>query len=267
VIRQEPNLRRDSLAYLTGAGSDCNRPTDLGQKFDPAGNVLPYAGNTFICHIPQKSPAHAALTDASLALQAGSVAGTFSYLPPSSFHMTVFEGVCDVDRNGDTDRWPVGIRREASVPEVSRSFENACRTLVLAKEQHIRPTGIFGGFSVAISGLTPLAEASLRHIRRLLRDATGISRADFKTYDFHITLAYPLRWLTGGEAVAVVDLSDRVFTRLLEQVPHITLGPVEFCSFDDMHAFSPLVVLDRQSGTKLRGSAEKPSQNRFPQCG
>ena len=125
----------------------------------------------------------------------------------------------------------------------------------------------FGGCSVAISGRTPLAEASLRHTRRLLRDVTGIHRADFKTYDFHITLAYPLRWLTEGEAVAVVDLSDRVFTRLSEQVAHITLGPVEFCTFDHMHAFSPLVVLDGHSGTKLRGAAEKLSQNRCPQSG
>jgi hypothetical protein len=61
MIRQEPNLRRDSLAYLTGAGSDCDRPLAVGRKFDAAGGILPYAGNTFICHVSQKSPAHAAL--------------------------------------------------------------------------------------------------------------------------------------------------------------------------------------------------------------
>jgi hypothetical protein len=264
VICQGSGLRRDSLSYLTGAESKADRPLDVGRKFDVAGAVLPFAGNTFICHVPQNSPAHAALTGASLALQAGSVGGAFRYLPPSSFHMTVFEGVCDVDRNADTDRWPVGIRRDASVPEVSHSFEKACRTLVLAKEQRIRPTGIFGGCSVAISGRTPLAEASLRHTRRLLRNVTGIHRTDFKTYDFHITLAYPLRWLTEGEAVAVVDLSDRVFTRLSEQIAHITLGPVEFCTFDHMHAFFPLVVLDGQSGTKLRGCAQKSVTEPLP---
>ncbi len=267
MIHEEPGLRRDSLAYLTGAGSEGRRPSAVGQKFDTAGDVLPYAGNTFICHVPHASPAHDALTEASLALQAGPVAGAFSYLPPSSFHMTVFEGVCDADRNGDTDRWPVGISRDASVPEISHGFETACQTLVLPKAQHIRPTGIFGGFSVAISGETPEAEESLRRTRRLLRDATGIQRADFEAYDFHITLSYPLRWLTEGEAMAVVDLSDRVLTRLLEQVPHITLGPVEFCTFDDMHAFSPLVVLDRQAGTKLRGAVEKSSRNRCPTSG
>ena len=84
MIQQEPSLRYHSQAYLTEAGADRDRPPAVGQKFDTVGGALPYAGNTFICHVRQASNARPALTEASLALQAGPVAGAFSYLPPSS---------------------------------------------------------------------------------------------------------------------------------------------------------------------------------------
>ncbi len=238
--------RAKSIACLTGAGSDQTFPANVGRKFDAEGAVLPFSGNTFLCHVPQGSAAHAALSEASLALQAGRVASAFSFLPPSSFHMTVFEGVCDADRNGDTDRWPTCIRRDAPLAQINQTFQTASGFVSLPTRQNVRPMGLFVGFSVALSGRSPLAEASLRRTRRVLRDVSGIYKKDFNDYDFHITLAYPLRWLTLAEANAVMDHADRVFDRLVMQAPCISLGPVEFCTFENMHAFSPQFVFDSQ---------------------
>ncbi len=53
------------------------------------------------------------------------------------------------------------------------------------------------------------------------------------------------------EAVAVQDLSAAVFAQLAEAVPVVALGPVEFCTFADMHAFQPLQLLD--GGTSAAG--------------
>jgi hypothetical protein len=142
---------------------------DVGRKFDASGAALPFAGNSFVCHVPPGSVAQAALTKASLALQAGPVAEAFRFLPPSRFYMTVFEGVCDADRNGDADRWPSGIRRDAPLNEINQAFQNDCVAVRLPAQQMVRPTGIFGGFSVSLCGKSPLAAASLRHTRRLLR--------------------------------------------------------------------------------------------------
>ncbi|NJS40077.1 MAG: DUF1868 domain-containing protein [Rhodobacteraceae bacterium] len=64
-------LRAMSLARMTGAGMTTALPECVGQKFDAMGRVLPFPGNTFLCHIPPDGPAHAALTAASAALQAG----------------------------------------------------------------------------------------------------------------------------------------------------------------------------------------------------
>ncbi len=238
MIRQGAALRAAGRDYLTGAGQQAARPGAVGQKFDPAGRVLPFAGNTFLCHIAPASEAHAALTEASLALQQGPFAQAFSFLPPSSFHMTVFEGVCDAHLDGD--RWPAGMATDTPLDKVTDAFGAAAARLALPQSQTIQPTGIFAGFSVAVSGADAGAEASLRQTRQALRDATGIRRADFDSYDFHITLGYLLRWLTPDQAEAVLDLSQVVFARLLARAPVITLGPVEFCRFDDMHAF-PLI--------------------------
>lgn len=235
-------LRAASIDRLTGAGMTTPRPEAVGRKFDPEGRVLPYPGNTFLCHVPLQSPAHAALTKASAAPQAGSLAAAFSFLPPSSFHMTVFEGVTDLERQDG--RWPEGVAIEETLAKVTARFATAIDGLTLPVAQSLRPVAILGGGSVALTGAAPEAEAALRQSRDRLRAATGIRRANFDSYGFHITLAYALRWLTRAEAEAVQDLSDAVFARLVSAVPVIDLGPVEFCSFADMHAFQPLQLLD-----------------------
>lgn len=236
-----PEMRARGLAYLTGRLEAGARPAAVGQKFDAQGGVLRYPGNTFICHIPPESTAHRALVEASAALQAGPVAGAFAFLPPSSLHMTVFEGVTGAAR--DDGRWPADIAVEETVEAVTEAFSARVGQMELPGRQMIRPTGIFGGFSVRVEGATPEAEASLRASREALSRVTGIRRPDFESYGFHITLAYLLRWLREEEAEAVLDLSDQVFARLVERAPTIALGPVEFCTFDDMHAFRPVRII------------------------
>lgn len=235
-------LRAASLALLTGAGQSEPHPRAVGQKFDASGRVLPFPGNTFLCHIPADGAAHAALCQASLALQAGPLADAFSFLPPSSFHMTVFEGVTDADRSDE--RWPEAMPSDAKLQAVTDRFAAATSGLALPRAQVVRPVAILGGGSVAVTGLTAKDEASLRLSRQHLRDATGIKRRNFASYGFHVTLAYPLRWLTADEAEAVTDLSEQALGPLCEAAPMIPLGPIEFCVFADMHAFHPLQMLD-----------------------
>lgn len=241
MTRDLAMLRADSIAVLTGVGQTVPRPAAVGQKFDASGGVLRFPGNTFICHIPRDGEADAALCEASLALQAGPLAGAFSFLPPSSFHMTVFEGVTDAHRRDA--RWPEGLAPDTGLSEVTARFSTAAAELALPAKQRIRPLGIFGGFSVAVCGASPKDGASLRDTRLLLREATAIRRPDFASYDFHITLAYPLRWLTADEAEAVMDLSERIFATLHNRAPRIGLGAVEFCVFEDMHAFHRVRLL------------------------
>lgn len=226
------------LDYLTGAVTGGAAPAAVGQKFTPEGAVMPHAGNTFICHIPP-GPAQDALAETAARLRAAAPAGAYAFLPPASYHMTVFEGVTDRDRTGG--RWPEDLDPALPVEAVTRAFLPRLAGLDLPRTARIRPTGLFAGTTVQVTGATEADEAALRTARQTLRAATGIRRPDFADYRFHITLAYLLRWLTPAEAAAMAALSARLAEDLAALQPEIVLGGIEFCTFADMHAF-PLVA-------------------------
>lgn len=225
-------------AYLTGALTGGPRPVAVGRKFAPDGGVLPTAGNTMICHIDPGSEAHAALVAAQAMLRTGPCAGAFAFLPPASFHMTVFEGVIDTHRT--PGHWPADRPVDAPVDAVTTDFLGRVPGVALPPGFDIRPDAVFGGFSVRVSGATVADAAALRGARDSLAQALGLRRADHHAYGFHITLGYLLRWLTPAEASAVIALSHATHRALAARAPVIRLGAVEFCTFADMHRFDCL---------------------------
>lgn len=231
-----------AFAYLTGALTGGDRPDAVGRKFAPDGQPLTCRGNTTICHVDQTSDAFAALVAAQDRLRAGPLADGFTFLPPESFHMTIFEGVIEYVRS--PDRWPGHLPLDATVDSVTEDFAPRLRKIGLAQQLSARPTHIFGGFSVRMTGSDAEEEAVLRKTRDQLQTATNLVRPDHGAYGFHITLGYNLRWFTPDEAEAIIALSDEVGADLSARVPHITLGPVEFCTFDTMHHFETLHLID-----------------------
>ncbi|MCC5975208.1 MAG: DUF1868 domain-containing protein [Rubellimicrobium sp.] len=230
--------RARALDWMTGRLDAGALPVSVGSKFSATGEVLSYRGNTFICHIDPASEAFDALTEAQAALRAGLPAGAYTFMPPPSFHMTVFGGICDACR---TDaRWPEGTDPDTPVDAVTDRWLAKAQALSLPQSVTIAPLGIFGGFCVLVDGAAEADRTTLWSVRNTLREATGIRRPDFDTYRFHITLAYNTRWLTAAEARAAQDLSDHVHERLRHRAAIIALGPVEFCAFDDMHRFRTL---------------------------
>lgn len=225
-------MKKAARDYLTGALSGTTEPGHLGQKFTRQGEVLTCLGNTWIYHIDVDTPAHDALCAAQSMLRSGPFAASFAFLPTDSFHMTLFEGIIETGRS--EPGWPQGIARTADLSEVTQTLLAATRSIALPQRVKVRPTGILGGFSVVIDGGSD--ERRFRDARRALRDATGIHRSDFDDYDFHVTLAYPLRWFTPQEADSLIDLADRAAELL---VP-IALPEVTFCTFADMHVFTPI---------------------------
>lgn len=221
--------------YLTGALTGGPAPGAVGLKFTPDGQPLTCRGNTTICHVDPRTKPFAALVDAQDQLKAGPLADGFTFLPPESFHMTIFEGVIDYART--SDRWPGHLSNEASVDSVTTDFADRLQDIGLARTVIARPTGIFGAFSVRLSGADQSEEARLRLTRDQLQAATNLVRPDHDAYEFHITLAYNLRWFAPEEARSIIALSDKVGTELVERVPRIVLGPVEFCTFETMHRF------------------------------
>ena len=244
--------RPDPVATLTG--SFCDRPfpkaictPGCGGKFDTRGNVLPWPGNTFLCHIDRMSAAFRALVDVQDRVRSSEFGRYFTYLPPESFHVTVFQGWSPFLKEDGI--WPEGLGRDVTRDEMTSILRSQVSGLILPQGYRIRSDGLFALHSLTVRGADNWQERSLRYTRNVLRDATRICPKDFDGYVFHISLGYQLRWV--GECLArdMVAFSDELGRDFEATVPEIQLGPCELCSFDTMHHFEPVRLL---SGPRTR---------------
>ena len=79
-------------------------PKGIPHKFDPDGNVQPFPGNTIICHLSPSSEIYASVQVLYQKLKEHPLSHLYTMLPPSSWHMTVFEGALT-----STARQPIGL--------------------------------------------------------------------------------------------------------------------------------------------------------------
>ena len=110
--------REDTLRYLSGQKADLEYPKGItmpgqGGKFDPSGNVMHHPGNTFVCHVDQKSDFFVSLCTLQDGLKKSPLAGNYTFLPQNSFHMTIFCGISGSPLG--VDGWPREISSSANL--------------------------------------------------------------------------------------------------------------------------------------------------------
>lgn len=235
----------NSAVRQTGQRSR-SAPPDVGRKFFADGRVMPFAGNTIICHLPQQgdgaAPFHA-LLDIYRALPAHAFARKITTLPPSSYHMTVFGGANDKERQPGL--WPSFVPLDTPIAECNRRMGERLRALRLGEDAG--PYRMRIDLAEPPAGESPLTirllpaddgeAARLRRVRARLSDALGIRAPDQDRYRYHITLAYLIEWLTADEERdfrrALANWKDMLRVR----APVVTLGAPEYCTLEDMFAF------------------------------
>jgi hypothetical protein len=232
-----------------------NLPFDLhhvGVKFNRDGSVRHYPGNTILCHVPRPGVLWSALIAARDQLNAGKAADRLTFLPPESYHMTVFEGVTDHIRAPLA--WPADVQLDAPVDQCTRRFEQKLARFDPACELPLRMVIADGSaqHSAGVMTLTPIdAEENrkLRTLRDRLSDCLSIRHPIHNDYVFHITLAYPIKAMTPAATDAYLKQQAACFEWIRRQVPVVEFGPPEFCVFDDMHAFETRLYLGSESMT------------------
>jgi hypothetical protein len=234
--RTDPS-RPDPIAYLTGARDGTARPPGIslpgeGGKFATDGHVQLWSGNTFVCQVLPDSAAHDAIRSLQEEVKMSRFARFFTFLPPSSFHMTILGGMSPGFE-------PRGPRRDAVSAELLGRVEGVS----FPPYRQARVADLYCGHSLTMTGTGPDGDAPFRAERDALRAATGINPADYDDHVFHITLAYLVDWLTRPTAEALVAFSAEMTARYREPLSDIPLGPVEFCNFETMHHFEPLKAL------------------------
>ena len=234
--RVEPIPKRDFPHHLY--------PRWIGHKFKPEGSVLEYPGNTVLSHLPFDSDLHRALRALYHDIQKQDFAGCYTFLPPNSWHMTIYEGVSDQIRLRDS--WPGDLALNSSL--------KACHAHVASQLADFE-SGLEAGMKMNITGFEPLddgialkllpatpdGERALRELRDRLSERLKILHPGHANYSFHMGFSYLLRPLTGEDQASIEHYLKEWQTKLPRS---FVLEPPAFCVYDDMYAFRRIFFLD-----------------------
>jgi hypothetical protein len=232
-------LAAGSTAEAAGAAGSA--PPDLGRKVSADGRVLPFAGNTVICHLPQHgagSEAFDALLDIYRALPGHRWARKIVALPPSSYHMTIFGGANDKERRYPL--WPTGVPLDLPMAACNALLAERLRDFVLGDDgppyrmrvDLAAPRADERPLTVNLVAADADTAMRLRRLRDRLSVLLGIRSPAHAAYRFHVTLGYQFAALAAAEdatwRVAAADWRATIARR----APVITLGAPEFCLLD-----------------------------------
>ncbi|ACS87212.1 DUF1868 domain-containing protein [Musicola paradisiaca] len=240
---------RERFATMRPAGSTAPAPhsVDPGGKFHPDGSASPFPGNTLICPIPLRTVASDALMAVRNTLRQQAFSHCLGFTPPSSYHMTLFEGVTLAKRQAGF--WPADLPTTASLADCTRHLAGKLAGFALESDVPFRL--VIADFNAhrdagATIRLTPAdnqEERRLRTLRDRLADRLQIRMPDHDRYGFHITLAYLVQWMNRTESQAYRQIQTDCLRYLQQQVPVLALGVPEFCTFNDMFAFDTWLKL------------------------
>ncbi|CAM3159740.1 hypothetical protein BZK31_19395 [Pseudomonas floridensis] len=242
-----------SSPLLTMSQTSGDQPYDVNRKFYENGKARPFAGNTIISQIPLRTPFSDALTTVRNTLAAHAFSQCLSLLPPSSYHMTVFEGVIDEQR--DPPLWPTQVAKEATVEACTDYFTERLKDFDLS--DGFRPRMRVDDFNVhkdsgATLHLLPVdAQESrkLRNLRDRLADRLGIRAPNHEVYGFHVSLGYLVKWMTDRETRDYAAVQQDCLAFLRQTFDVIELDTPRFCTFNDMLAFDDKFALGKRPNT------------------
>jgi hypothetical protein len=209
-------------------------------KFYKDGSVHRFAGNTVICEIDASMPIYTGLLDVQERLKVADSKGKFAFLPPSSFHMTVMEGVCDDIRR--PERWSKKLDPKMPLDEVNK-FMLECfgrQSLFSPITMRVTAKTTPSWLAVVLDPANIETADYLENFRNQFSTATGIRFPNHDNYTYHISLAYNLVLLTAEEQQTMHDLQLEVFEELKTRCPIFELGQPILTSFDDMFRFDKI---------------------------
>lgn len=238
-------MEAEWIARLTAGEAD-TETSAVGTRWDASGRPLAFEGNTIVCHVPVVSPLWQALKALGAELAALPSAGSYVFLPPESYHMTIFGGVtANPDR---VEVWPEGVPADTPRAAVTRLFIERLDRMRAPQRFAMRPVALRPmGTGGTVLELEPADEDVLRQVRGLRESLSlrlGLREPHHDTYAFHITFSYLLRHLSPEAAEAQVAHHSRLLDAFRETHPVIELGPPEFCVFNTLERFLPVAWFD-----------------------
>ena len=237
-----------SYAALVAAKRDLPPPY-LGVRFDADTRPLRDAGTTMIGHVPP-GPVFEALVAARDTLAATTAGRCFAWLPPSSYHMTIYD--CVLYRRRTTGFWPAELDPIAGEPQVESFVFSRLQPLRPERSpapfrmvpEALEPAPGGAGVTVTLSAVDATEDRRIRAFRDRCAAALGLTeRPHHDSYRFHITMAYGIAWPDDREAQAFEAALTEADAVLRAAAPLIEIGPPQLCRFADMTHFEVVSVL------------------------
>lgn len=212
---------------------------EVGRKFHPDGTARRFAGNTIICFVAPESVIGRAASAFQAALQAQSFGTKFTLLPPSSFHMTVMDLLCDEVRTAE--RWSTQLPLDVALSASDAFFAERVPGIPAPTGLVMQVSGLYyaDNLMLTLDAADDATAAKLRDYRKAIAEATGVRHPDHDSYGFHMSLGYRLYELDADEAAALAELCEEWTPQLKTAGAAIALPPPELTAFDDMTLFVP----------------------------
>jgi hypothetical protein len=214
-------------------------PDSIGKKFAADGGILPFRGNTIICRIPAGSALFQAMAEIEQDMQSRSFGHRYAFLPPASYHMTVFNGANDKVRCYPC--WPTDLPEGATMEECNEHFAQKLLSFDLDIELPIRvqvgAVNFQKGGSVRLAPVSEQENRKLRRLRNRLRNLLHCERPNQHNYEFHASISYLVEPPSSDEIVEIQMQRAHYMAKLMRAAPIIELGAPEFCTFENMSCY------------------------------
>ena len=227
IIENEKSLLKGELKGYPVPGAE--------PKFDHNGKPLPFPGCSIISKIPLKSDLFYEIKLLQLKYKDLSPEKAYTYLPATSFHMTLFD-CCNVN-TVNTPYWPKKIVEDNNYTKIAYVLSKRIKKYIFPDKFDLKLKKLFGGYSIILEGNTNKDEKIIRGCRNKLSDLLGIRFENHDTYTFHITLAYILRKLKGDEIEKLIKTNSRLREMFVKNFPIIRIEKPVLCTFENMYEF------------------------------
>ena len=227
IIENEKSLLKGELKGYPVPGAE--------HKFDHNGKPLPFPGCSIISKIPLKSDLFHEIKLLQLKYKDLSPEKAYTYLPATSFHMTLFD-CCNVN-TVNTPYWPKKIVEDNNYTKIAYVLSKRIKKYIFPDKFDLKLKKLFGGYSIILEGNTNKDEKIIRGCRNKLSDLLGIRFENHDTYTFHITLAYILRKLKGDEIEKLIKTNSRLREMFVKNFPIIRIEKPVLCTFENMYEF------------------------------
>ncbi|MFQ3332965.1 MAG: hypothetical protein ACI8ZH_000861, partial [Flavobacteriales bacterium] len=158
IIENEKSLLKGELKGYPVPGAE--------HKFDHNGKPLPFPGCSIISKIPLKSDLFYEIKLLQLKYKDLSPEKAYTYLPATSFHMTLFD-CCNVN-TVNTPYWPKKIVEDNNYTKIAYVLSKRIKKYIFPDKFDLKLKKLFGGYSIILEGNTNKDEKIIRGCRNKL---------------------------------------------------------------------------------------------------